>query len=241
VQDFHSAIEGALSDEDYVSELYEAMLEEGREALERGMELAAQRTVRKAKVKVCLWAPMPAGGCAVCFTELLCRMPLHTYMPRALSLCHGTQSFPCQERFLFASAQINSWHGQQLSLVKSLCSVKTCRHCSGPSQQQQDVIITAGGGDAKAAGAAAAGAVHAAGTAGGRRGADSVLQPRRNCAARAARGADTILYPTYFYQVSCSTSCTHIQIRHGENERYMPEVCMRLVQFLRFCQTLDIL
>ena len=51
-QDFHSAVEGALSDEDYVSELYEAMLEEGREALERGMELAAQRAVRKAEVKV---------------------------------------------------------------------------------------------------------------------------------------------------------------------------------------------
>ena len=54
-QDFHSAIEGALSDEDYVSELYEAMLEEGSEALERGMELTAQRTVRKAKVKVTPW------------------------------------------------------------------------------------------------------------------------------------------------------------------------------------------
>lgn len=51
-QDFHSAVEGALSDEDYVAELYEAMLEEGREALERGMELAAQRAVRKAEVKV---------------------------------------------------------------------------------------------------------------------------------------------------------------------------------------------
>ncbi|CAL8472333.1 g11876 [Coccomyxa elongata] len=50
-QDFHSAVEGALSNEDYVAELYNAMLEEGQEALERGMELAAQRAVRKAEVK----------------------------------------------------------------------------------------------------------------------------------------------------------------------------------------------
>lgn len=64
-QDFHSAIEGALSDEDYVSELYEAMLEEGSEALERGMELTAQRTVRKAKVKVSPWL-VSAARCLLC-------------------------------------------------------------------------------------------------------------------------------------------------------------------------------
>lgn len=52
LQDFHSAIEGALSDEDYMAELYEAMLEEEKGALERGMELAAQRAVRKAELKV---------------------------------------------------------------------------------------------------------------------------------------------------------------------------------------------
>lgn len=33
-------------------ELYEAMLEESRDDIERGMERAAQRTVRKAELKV---------------------------------------------------------------------------------------------------------------------------------------------------------------------------------------------
>jgi hypothetical protein len=52
VQDFHTKIEGALSDEEYVRELYEAMLEEGRDDIERGMERMAQRAVRKAELKV---------------------------------------------------------------------------------------------------------------------------------------------------------------------------------------------
>lgn len=52
----------------------------------------------------------------------------------------------------------------------------------------------------------------------------------------------TLFYiPHNLYQVSCSTSCMHMQIRPGRNARSMPEVCMSLVRFLRFRQNLDIL
>ena len=52
VQDFHTAIEGALSPEEYARELYEAMLEDGAAKLERGQDRAAQRALRKAELKV---------------------------------------------------------------------------------------------------------------------------------------------------------------------------------------------
>jgi hypothetical protein len=53
VQDFHSGIEGALSDAEYVRELHGAMLEEAAAELAAGQERAAARTLRKAELKVC--------------------------------------------------------------------------------------------------------------------------------------------------------------------------------------------
>lgn len=52
MQDFHSAIEGALSNEEYVRELREAMLEEAAAELAAGEERAAQSALRKAELKV---------------------------------------------------------------------------------------------------------------------------------------------------------------------------------------------
>ena len=52
VQDFHTAITGAMTDEEYVRELYSAMLEDAQQALLAGMERAAQRCVKKAELKV---------------------------------------------------------------------------------------------------------------------------------------------------------------------------------------------
>ena len=51
-QDFHTSIAGAMTDEEYVRELYSAMLEDARQELQEGMQRAAQRCVKKAEVKV---------------------------------------------------------------------------------------------------------------------------------------------------------------------------------------------
>ena len=50
-QDFHSSIEDALSDAEYVAELHGAMLEQAAPELAAGQERAAQRTLRKAELK----------------------------------------------------------------------------------------------------------------------------------------------------------------------------------------------
>lgn len=52
VQDFHTAIAGAMTDEEYAHELYSAMLEDAQQALLDGMERAVQRCVKKAELKV---------------------------------------------------------------------------------------------------------------------------------------------------------------------------------------------
>ena len=52
LQDFHTAIAGAMSDEEYMRELYSAMLEDAQQDLVAGMERAAQRCVKKAELKV---------------------------------------------------------------------------------------------------------------------------------------------------------------------------------------------
>lgn len=66
VQDFHSAIEGALSDEEYVHELHEAMLEECASELAAGEERAAQRALRKAELKVrCMMGRSGRGAVVV--------------------------------------------------------------------------------------------------------------------------------------------------------------------------------
>ena len=52
MQDFHTAIAGAMTDEEYVHELYNAMLEDAQQGLVSGMERAAQRCVKKAELKV---------------------------------------------------------------------------------------------------------------------------------------------------------------------------------------------
>lgn len=52
VQDFHTAIAGAMTDEEYVRELYSAMLEDAQQELQDGMQRAAQRCVKKAELKV---------------------------------------------------------------------------------------------------------------------------------------------------------------------------------------------
>ena len=52
VQDFHTAIAGTMTDEEYARELYSAMLEDAQQALLNGMERAAQRCVKKAELKV---------------------------------------------------------------------------------------------------------------------------------------------------------------------------------------------
>ena len=52
MQDFHTAIAGAMSDGEYTRELYSAMLEDAQQDLLAGMERAAQRCVKKAELKV---------------------------------------------------------------------------------------------------------------------------------------------------------------------------------------------
>ena len=52
LQDFHTAIAGAMSDDEYTRELYSAMLEDAQKDLLAGMERAAQRCVKKAELKV---------------------------------------------------------------------------------------------------------------------------------------------------------------------------------------------
>jgi hypothetical protein len=55
-QDFHTSIAGAMSDDEYIHELYSAMLEDSQQELQQGMQRAAQRCVKKAELKV-----MPAA------------------------------------------------------------------------------------------------------------------------------------------------------------------------------------
>ncbi|CAK0787776.1 hypothetical protein CVIRNUC_010998 [Coccomyxa viridis] len=50
-QDFHTSIAGAMTDEEYVRELYSAMLEDARQELQEGMQRAAQRCAQKAELK----------------------------------------------------------------------------------------------------------------------------------------------------------------------------------------------
>ena len=66
-QDFHSGIEGALSNEEYVRELYGAMLEEAAAELAAGQERAVARTLRKAELKV---RQYPAPRQQPCMPEL---------------------------------------------------------------------------------------------------------------------------------------------------------------------------
>ena len=51
-QDFHTSIAGAMTDDEYVRELYSAMLEDAQQELQAGMQRAAQRCVKKAELKV---------------------------------------------------------------------------------------------------------------------------------------------------------------------------------------------
>ena len=51
-QDFHTSIAGAMTDDEYVRELYSAMLEDAQQELQEGMQRAAQRCVKKAELKV---------------------------------------------------------------------------------------------------------------------------------------------------------------------------------------------
>ncbi len=52
VQDFHTSIAGAMTDDEYVHELYSALLEDSQQELQQGMQRAAQRCVKKAELKV---------------------------------------------------------------------------------------------------------------------------------------------------------------------------------------------
>ena len=51
-QDFHTSIAGAMTDDEYVRELYSAMLEDAQQELQAGTRRAAQRCVKKAELKV---------------------------------------------------------------------------------------------------------------------------------------------------------------------------------------------
>ena len=52
MQDFHTSIAGAMTDDEYVHALYGAMMEDAEQDLQAGMQRAAQRCVKKAELKV---------------------------------------------------------------------------------------------------------------------------------------------------------------------------------------------
>ena len=86
MQDFHSAIEGALSNEEYMRELREAMLEEAAAELAAGEERAAQSALRKAELKV--W-PCPACGSG-CWVQ---------WMHAQLMVCTVARPTAIQQKF----------------------------------------------------------------------------------------------------------------------------------------------
>lgn len=52
MQDFHTSVAGAMTDDEYVHALYNIMMEDAEQDLQAGVQRAAQRCVKKAELKV---------------------------------------------------------------------------------------------------------------------------------------------------------------------------------------------
>ena len=103
VQDFHTSIAGAMTDDEYVRELYSAMLEDAQQELQAGMQRAAQRCVKKAELKVSMCWHHPLVRTQLCITlagEVCRSLKARSPSSRCAQQSETTQTTSCKRRLL---------------------------------------------------------------------------------------------------------------------------------------------